>query len=145
MSTPGEFHVDALLCDSVATAENKLYVQGGGWNLLRAEGFPFVAPRIGVALLVTVPWNATNLPHELTLGLYDDERQLSLGPGAGVGAGVLRAPFTLGRPSHLTPGDTQLMPLAINLDGFGFGRPGGYSFRVEIDGHELANLDFRIL
>jgi hypothetical protein len=152
MSKPGEFHVDAMLCDSVVNAENKLYMQGAGWNMLLAGGFPFVAPRIGVALIVSVPWTETNKSHEMALSLHDDEQQLSLGPvdqGSGPAAvpkpGVLRAPFNVGRPPMLTAGDAQLLPLAINLDGYQFQRAGGYSFRVEIDNREIANLDFRVL
>jgi hypothetical protein len=46
LTYPPDFQVDAVLCDSAVTADGKLYIQRGGWNLLGAESFPFRQSRI---------------------------------------------------------------------------------------------------
>ncbi|MBA2414964.1 MAG: hypothetical protein H0V64_03560 [Geodermatophilaceae bacterium] len=140
------FTAQAMLCDSAAAVDGKLYIQGGGWNAIAAGVMPFAAPRIGMALLIGVPYGDTERRHQLTVGLADEDgSQLPLGPVTDTGrASHLQLGFEVGRPAKLPPGDTQLLPFALNIDGYAFARPGGYAFVIAVDQQEITRLRFRI-
>lgn len=140
------FTAQAMLCDSAAAVEGKLYIQGGGWNAIAAGSMPFAAPRIGMALLIGVPYGDTERRHQLTVGLADEDGSaLPLGPVTATGrAAHLQLGFEVGRPPQLPPGDTQLLPFALNIDGYAFARPGGYAFVIAVDDHEITRLRFRV-
>jgi len=140
------FSAQAMLCDSAAAVEGKLYIQGGGWNAIAAGALPFAAPRIGMALLIGVPYGATERRHQLTVGLEDEDgNRLALGPVTDTGrASHLQLGFEVGRPPQLPPGDTQLLPFALNIDGYAFARAGGYAFVIAVDSQEITRLRFRV-
>ncbi|MEJ7705629.1 MAG: hypothetical protein WKF47_19350 [Geodermatophilaceae bacterium] len=100
------FTAQAMLCDSAAAVEGKLYIQGGGWNAIAAAAMPFAAPRIGMALLIGVPYGDTERRHQLTVGLEDEDgSQLPLGPVTEAGRTThLQLAFEVGRPALLPPG-----------------------------------------
>ena len=56
--------VTLLLCDFAEAVNGKLYVMGGGWNILFAPGQPVT---MSVAAVIAVPWDRTNQQHELSL------------------------------------------------------------------------------
>lgn len=145
-NSPLGFTAQAMLCDSAAAVEGKLFIQGGGWNAITAGSMPFTAPRIGMALLIGVPYGDTMHRHQLSVGLQDEDgSQLPLGPPAESGRTThLLLAFEVGRPAQLPPGDTQLLPFALNIDGYQFSRPGGYVFVVSVDDQELTRLRFRV-
>lgn len=135
-----------MLCDSAVSVEGKLYVQGGGWNVLTAGGMPFTAPRIGMVVLVEIPYGATRSRHQMTVELADEDGiALPLGPSSDSGAaGHLSLAFEAGRPEALPPGEVQLLPFALNIDGYAFTRAGGYAFVIAVDGEELTRVRFRV-
>ena len=137
-----DFKIDAMLCDTVAVESSKLYMQGGGWNMVSTTEFPAKIARIGVAALIHVPYSKTNALHQLLLQLQDDDgNRIPLGPGE---EGTLEAQFNVGRPAILQAGEEQPLPFAVNLDGLSFPKPGTYSFVFTLDGDERARLTFRI-
>lgn len=143
--------VQAVLADSVVASEGKLYVQGGGWNGIFMQSFPARQSRIGVAAVITVPYHATNQDHRFELRLENaDGGVLPLAdapPGMETGDGKvyrIEGDFNMGRPPHLSPGDEQMIPLAINLDGLPFEEPGAFRFVIEVDGEAAAVLPFRV-
>src|SRR5690348_16399866 len=116
--------VDAFLADSVVVAEGKLYVQGGGWDGIMTGTFPFRQPRVGIGIVLHVPWTATNQMHTFSIKIVDpDGKSIPLGdapPGAESSDGKvreLRGQFNLGRPPLLMAGGSQTVPIAVNLDG----------------------------
>ena len=143
---------ELLLADSVAVAEGKLYVQGGGWNAIRAEGLPVRHSRLGVAIVLHVPYRlADNTSRAFSLRIEDeDANPLTLAtqqPGGGGEARTVTAVegnFTAGRPAGLHPGDSQQLPMAINLDGLVFHRPGLYFVRLAIAGEDVRSASFRV-
>src|SRR5258708_7271185 len=144
--------LEAFLADSVVAAEGKLYVQGGGWNLVNAMQFPFRLARCGIALIVRVPYTGTNQNHKFEIYLADaDGKELPLGdapPNIDTPDGKVRrvgGEFNVGRPPVLQPGDEQLVVLAINFDGLLFESPGRFEFVVELDGNPEKKLGFRML
>jgi hypothetical protein len=142
LTYPPDFLVDAVLCDSAVTADGKLYIQGGGWNLLGAESFPFRQSRIGIGVVLQVPYTQTNRDHELRLALRHEDEDPTGDGGDGVG-GVFR--FNVGRPPILQHGEPQHVPVALNFDQIPFELPGTYSFVITIDGDELGRLTFRVV
>jgi len=143
--------IDAFLADSVAVAEGKLFVQGAGWNIVWTNAVPARHPRIGIGALIHVPYTATNQLHEFSIRIVDqDENQLSLAaapPGVDALDGQiteLKGQFNMGRPPALTPGDTQIVPLAVNLDGIEFPTSNMYSVVISIDGTVLKRLPIRV-
>jgi hypothetical protein len=137
-----DFKIDAMLCDAVAVESGKLYMQGGGWNMVMTTEFPAKIARIGVAALIHVPYSKTNALHRLLVQLQDDDgNRIPLGPGE---EGMLEAQFNVGRPPTLQAGEEQLLPFAVNLDALSFSKPGTYSFVFTLNSDELARLTFRI-
>src|SRR5258708_18682229 len=68
-----DFPAIIMLCDSIACPEGKLYIQAGGWQTLQSDRYPVRIPRIGVAVMVTVPCARTNERHELSLSFRNGE------------------------------------------------------------------------
>ena len=147
-----EITVEAFLADSVVNPDGKLYVQGGAWNVIHTPALPFRQARIGIAVIVRVPYQlATNQAHKFELRLENaDGEQLPLGeapPGTNVPDGKIRkigGDFPVGRPPGVQPGDEQSVAIAVNIDGLLFERDGVYRFVVSIDGRDLRQLRFGI-
>jgi hypothetical protein len=144
--------VEAFLADSVESVEGKLYVLGAGWNVLNTRTVPFRQPRIGVGLIIRVPYTATNQMHTFELTLQDaDGQELPMGDApsnAETPDGKVRrfvGQFNVGRPPTLQPGDEQLITLAVNIDGLEFERADAYRFVVELDGSPEKELPFRVV
>jgi hypothetical protein len=142
--------VVAFLADSVVVAEGKLYVHGGGWDQLTTPQLPARHPRIGVGVLIRVPYNETNSQHQFELRLEDpDGKALPLGdalPGTTADGKVRRigSGFVVGRPPTLGAGDEQNVPIAANIDGLVFDSAGTHRFVLTIDGQDVELLPFRI-
>src|SRR5207244_3465248 len=116
------------------SAEGKLYVQGAGWNVINAASIPARHNRIGIGVLIHVPYLATNQSHVLEISLEDaDGQSLPIGDAPGSPDEKLRSmrvDFNIGRPAMIRPGDEQVMPLAVNVDGLVFEREDQYSFVI---------------
>lgn len=143
--------VDAFLADSVVTADGKLYVQGGGWNNINAAQMPHQHDRIGIGILIYVPYTATNEQHSLDISLEDaDGNELLLGdppPGVRSEDGKVRhfgVQFNVGRPPTIAPGDEQVVPFALNINGLQFERADRYAFVISVDGTAMKRLSFRL-
>jgi hypothetical protein len=144
--------VEVLLADSAVSADGKLYLQGAGWNIINAPGLPIRVPRIGLGLVLTVPWMETNRPHHFEVRLNDaDGHVLSLGdapPGVEVEDGKIRrlgASINVGRPPSVPEGDEQLVPFALNIDGLTFTEAGRYEFIVSVDEQDMKRLPIRVV
>ena len=143
--------LDAFLADSVISAEGKLFVLGAGWENITAPDFPYVHDRIGVGMIVRVPYTATNEEHRFVISLEDEDgRELPVAeapPGTDSPDDKIRrieGVFNVGRPPTLVAGDEQSIPMALNFNGLPFDRPGRYSFVIRIDGTEAKRLPFRL-
>lgn len=99
--------VTMLLADSAQAVNGKLYILGGGWDIIGSAPTP-----TAVALRIVVPWNESNMKHRWRLQLQDAD-------GKGVKAGEkpieFNGKFEVGRPPGHTPGTPIAFPLAINL------------------------------
>jgi len=153
IENPGEFAINAMLCDSVSTAEGKLFVHGGGWSSLGTPKFPFVQPRIGLAILLSVPYSGTNKAIMLEIKLENEDGEVvPLGPPQRIPDGSEeRRPMGVGvqltvpRMTAMPLGESQVVPLAVNLDQLVFQSPGYYRFALSINGLLVERVPFRVL
>jgi hypothetical protein len=142
--------VDAFLADSVVSADGKLYVHGAGWDVITTQSLPVRHSRIGIGVIIHVPYTATNQAHDLEVRLEDADGQvvaLSSRPPSESGAEPVTkfsGQFNVGRPPTLPPGSAQIVAIAMQIDGMLFEKVGGYRFIVSIDGSDVKALPFRL-
>lgn len=130
--------VSVLLCDAAQVAGGKLFILGGGWNVLvKSRSGP---ANMALAILVTVPWTETNQRHSLRATLSDEDGQAVTDPGGQ--AVEVKGDLEVGRPPGVQPGTSFNVPLAANI-GVDIS-PGSYRWDVEIDGTTLASLSFTV-
>lgn len=124
-----------ILADSAEVVNGKLYMLGGGWEVLSvAQPFPF-HHTFAIATAYRVPWNETNQLHEIDIEIQtvDGEEVLKLG-----------GQFEVGRPVGLPPGSDQRFPLAFGLQ-MEFRHPGEYVLLSRVEGEVAHRVTFRVL
>ncbi len=133
--------VTMLLCDHAQIANNKLFISGAGWDMC---GTP--TPMHAVAVLVSVPWDQTNVRFEYRLQLiHEDGRQVTrTGPAGPVPIEAVGT-FEVGRPTGLRPGSSISVPLVMNAVPMQLDADTGYEWRLLIAGEtrEGWSLPFR--
>ncbi|MGH1552762.1 DUF6941 family protein [Streptomyces sp. L7] len=141
-----------ILCDYAQVHAGKLYVTGGGVNLI---GTPSVNPphpiSIHAAVILTVPWQAHNQAHTLRVRLEDEDGTVvpiaTVQTGQKVedeDKGSYIAQFNVGRPPIMQAGDENPVPVVVYL-GPAVPKVGGYKVSVSVDGAELATARFRVM
>lgn len=134
-----EIELDGFLADSVAGVQGKLYVLGAGWNRITAALFPARHDRVGIGLLVRLPAGAEPKGRRFELSVIGPgDEPLVLGSGPDGPISSITGEFTAGGP------DEQVVPLALNLNGLGFPRPGDYRIEVSLEGRLAKKLPFRV-
>jgi hypothetical protein len=93
-----------ILADAAQEVAGKLYLLGGGWDMLTPPTYPSVIP-FGLGVGILVPWAHTNMKHHFTFVIKASE-----GPDLARGEGD----FEVGRKPGLRPGMTQRVVLAIH-------------------------------
>jgi hypothetical protein len=141
--------INALLCDHAESAEGKLFINGGGINMIYVQPQPPFVISVFVAVVVHVPYTATNVEHTVAVRLLDEDSN-RVSPWAP--DGVPPQPpvetitsFNVGRPPGLAPGETQTLPLAFGLQGLPLTKLGTYVFAIEVDGDVEKQLTARVL
>jgi len=130
------FQVTMLLADAAQAMENKLYVIGGGWSVLRGQ-----VPT-ALAILVKVPWDQTNTKHQLRLDLVDsDGRPVQLTGPLGDQPVVIENELEVGRPPGVAPGASIDLAMAITLGPLPLPN-GRYEWRLSIG--EESREDWRL-
>jgi hypothetical protein len=141
LGTPvGSEAMDAtlLLCDHAEAVGGKLYINGGGWNVLLRPGVPV---NVSLAILIEVPWDEAGTEHHLRTYLLTEDG-VPIGGPQGDGLQV-DGSFEVGRPPGVKPGSTLNTPLAIKLNALVLDA-GGYEWRLEVDGALVARKPFRV-
>ena len=126
-----------ILCDSAEIAGNKLYMLGGGWDVLTVNDLP-ATHHLAIAVSFKVPWGATNQKHDVTLALVNEDTSETLMN--------LSGQFETGRPPGIPPGSTQRAQLAFGL-GMRFETTGLFIIRCTIDSQEQVEdqVPFRVV
>ena len=129
-----------VVADAAAAVEGKHYIHGAGWDRLLAASFPVTHPLMSVAIRFRIGWTETNQPHEMELDVVDEDGRSILSSPPGPPRGVIN----VGRPHHLTPGEDQVLPLALSLHNLTFDRPGLYAVVLRLDGQDVGRSTFRV-
>jgi len=129
--------VTLLLCDFAEAVNGKLYVMGGGWNVLFAPGQPVT---MSVAAVIAVPWDQTNRKHELALELLTEDGERVAMEDETI---AVTGEFELGRPPGIKPGSSLNAPFVWTFAGLVL-ESGGYEWKVSIDGEPVASRAFAV-
>ena len=124
-----------LLCDHSEAVNGKLYLTGGGWNVLRLPELPHEWS-FSIGLGIDVAYHETNDPHELVVSVQDPD-------GAELGEG-LTANFETGRPPGLPQGQEQRLVMSIAATAT-FATPGPHAAVVQVNGEEIARSRFYLM
>jgi hypothetical protein len=124
-----------LLCDHSEAVNGKLYLTGGGWNVLRLPELPHEWS-FSIGLGIDVAYHETNDPHELLVSVQDPD-------GVDLGDG-LTANFETGRPPGLPQGQEQRLVMSIAATAT-FATPGPHAAVVQVNGEELARSRFYLM
>lgn len=113
-----------ILADAAQIVGGKLFLMGGGWDVLSVNsGFPS-RQRCALAAAFRVPWNETNVRHDFRIRILDEDHTTTLFEVAGE--------LELGRPPGLPPGQEQRAQTAVDVE-VTFERPGRYVVIATID------------
>jgi hypothetical protein len=121
-----------MLADHSEAVNGKLYMVGGGWNVLRLPELPHEWS-FHIALGLDVAWDETNQPHNLQVGVQDPDG-IELGEG-------LAADFETGRPPGMPAGQDQRLVMSIGTTAT-FTSSGPHAAVVQVNGEEIGRARF---
>ena len=124
-----------LLSDYSEHVNGKLYLIGGGWNVLRMPELP-QEWSFHIGLGVDVAWHETNSPHELVVSVQDPDGH-ELGDGLAVG-------FETGRPPGMPQGQEQRLVMSIGAT-VTFTAAGPHAAVVQVDEEEIGRGRFYVM
>jgi len=127
----------ALLADAASVENGKLYIHGGAWTVINAADLPVTHPSISLAMVFRVEYTEALENHSVVVDLLDED-DTPLGPR-------IEGTIQVGHPPGTRPGTAAFVPQALRFNLVRFEREGGYRFRVETDGRELASIPFRVI
>lgn len=120
-----------ILADRAEAVSGKLYMMGGAWDQIGV--LDFTKPvSFSIALGILIPWNATNLDHNLRVHLLDEDgtRLFSMDGG-----------FRAGRPPQLPQGGAQHNVLAITVTAL-LPKAGAYTVEATINENASRTTSF---
>ena len=124
-----------MLTDYSEAVNGKLYLTGGGWNVLRLPEMPHEWS-FHIGLGIDVAWHETNSPHELVVTIQDPD-------GVELGEG-LTANFETGRPPGMPQGQEQRLVMSIAAIAT-FTTAGPHAAVVEVNGEEIGRARFYLM
>lgn len=124
-----------ILADAAQVVGHKLYLMGGGWDVLTVNsGFPY-QHRFAVAVAFTVPWLETNQRHNFEIEVAtEDGKTLAKVDGQ----------IEVGRPPGIQPGQEQRVQLAADFV-VGLEGPGTYVVIARLEGQESGRVHFNVV
>lgn len=132
--------IDALILVRAAEVNAGLISMLGG-GCMRcwpqpSQQYPFTQVWVVVGA-IRVGYADTNVQHQFGIDIRDSD-EVVLGPTQVAGD------FNVGRPHDLTPGMSQLVPIAVPVPAE-LPQPGIYSVVLSIDGREAKRIQFEAL
>jgi hypothetical protein len=129
-----------ILADSAQVIGNKLYMLGGGWDVLAVQkGLP-IQQRCSVAFSIKVPWNETNQRHSFEIEMLSEDQKTEE-PKSLMKMG---GQFEVGRPPGIPQGQDQRFQLAIDMI-ISIDLPGIKTVIARIDSIESKRIQFNVV
>jgi len=129
-----------ILADSAQVVGNKLYLLGGGWDIISPrKGFPF-NQRCGIAVAINVAWNETNQKHNFEIEVISEDENTEEPRSIAKMGGQ----FEVGRPPGIPSGQNQRIQLAIDM-GLKVEKPGTKVVIARLNGEESKRISFTVL
>jgi hypothetical protein len=122
--------ISAMLADAATALAGKLYVHGGGWNMLIMRQFPAAHPSMALAALLSADDSEAPGTGEFRVQLVDGDGNDVSGVGAAGLVGIGHNPL------HRA-GQRTLLPIAVPFNEVRFETPGEYEFRLYWNGELL--------
>ena len=123
-----------ILADYAEIIGGKLYLMGGGWDVLTVNtAFPLTRP-VGLAAAFSVAWNETNERHNVEIEFLTEDGQP---------VGKVGAQLEVGRPAGIKAGQEQRFQLAANVP-LNLSGPGTYVIVARIEGQEARRVPFNV-
>ncbi len=124
-----------ILADAAQVVGNKLYLLGGGWDVLTVNvAFP-AHQRCAVAASFRVPWNETNQKQNVEIEIANED---------GETMAKVQGVIEVGRPAGILPGLEQRAQIAADL-ALQFQGPGAFAIIARVEGEERARTQFRVV
>ena len=124
-----------ILADAAQVVGNKLYLLGGGWDVLTVNtAFP-VSHRCAVAASFKVPWTERDRQHTFEIEIATED---------GATLATVNGQFEVGRPQGIPEGQDQRWQLAADL-ALTFANAGTYVIVARIGGEEDARVPFTVV
>ncbi|HLF78713.1 MAG TPA: hypothetical protein VJB57_14630 [Dehalococcoidia bacterium] len=124
-----------ILADSAQVMGGKLYLLGGGWDVLTVnQPFP-VTRHVAVAASYLFTWNETNQRHDVEIVIVSED---------GNEMAKIAAQVEVGRPAGTPPGSDQRAQIAAELD-LQFNQAGAFAILSTIEGREDLRTSFRVV
>jgi hypothetical protein len=124
-----------VLADSAQIVGNKLYLLGGGWDVLTVGSALPVQQRCAVAASYRVPWNETNERHTVDIEVADEDGQV---------LARVSGQVEVGRPAGIPPGTDQRAQIAAELV-LNLEKAGSFAVIARIEGAEVQRTPFRVV
>ena len=124
-----------ILGDFAEVVGNKLYLMGGGWDVLTINSeFP-VQHRCAVAASFKIPWDETNQRHNVEIEIATEDGKMLAKAGG---------QFEVGRPAGIPPGQEQRWQLALNLE-MPIEQPGTFAVVARVEDQEMKRSRFNVV
>ena len=124
-----------ILADAAQVVGNKLYLMGGGWDVITVnQGFP-INHQLAVALSIRVPWHETNQRHDFEVEITSDD---------GASLAKMNGQFEVGRPPGIKPGQSQRTQIAFGA-GLRLEKAGTYVVVARLSGQEHTRYPFAVI
>lgn len=124
-----------IMGDFAQVVDNKLYLQGGGWDRLTVNSAFPLEHRVGIAASFRVPWNETNQLANVQIEVVTDD---------GDSVAKIEGQFKVGRPADHPPGQDQRTQIAGNLT-LKLERPGTYAIEARLEGQVGKRTQFNVV
>ena len=124
-----------MLADSAQVISNKLFLLGGGWDVLTNTSgvYPLNHP-CSIVISLKVPWSETNQRHNIEAEILTEDGQSLF---------KMQGQCEVGRPPGMPP-VAQRLHLAQNIL-LQIPREGTYVLVARIEGQEIKRSTFRVL
>jgi len=122
-----------ILADDAQIINERLYLLGGGVNLLGLSSFPFTIPPLNAVFRFRVPWPDTDTLFTYSLEVLDPQ-------GAPLAQRKPDTPLRATRSDHLPEGEDHYVADRVCFLNLTFQQPGPHPFVLSVNDRESKRL-----